>query len=61
MAGLPQLVERLATGPSAPVVCEATGGLERALVAALSVAGVPVAVVNARQVRSVAQAIGRLA
>ena len=37
------------------------GGLERALVAALSVAGVPVAVVNARQVPAFAQAIGRSA
>jgi transposase len=59
--GLAQFVERLATGPCSLVVCEATGGLERALVAALSVAGVPVAVVNARQVRAFAQAIGRLA
>ena len=59
--GLAQFVERLANGPCSLVVCEATGGLERALVAALSVAGVPVAVVNARQVRAFAQAIGRSA
>ena len=43
------------------VVIEATGGYERALVAALAVAELPVAVVNPRQVRAFAQAIGRTA
>jgi transposase len=43
------------------VVLEATGGLELPLVAALGVAGLPVAVVNPRQVRDFAKATGRLA
>ena len=43
------------------VVCEATGGYERAVVAALQTAGLGVAVVNARQVRDFARAQGRLA
>jgi transposase len=60
-AGLAELAAWLRAKSRSLVVCEATGGLERALVATLSVAGVPVAVVNARQVRAFAQAIGRLA
>jgi transposase len=43
------------------VVLEATGGREVGLVAALVTAGVPVAVVNPRQVRRFAQAVGQLA
>jgi transposase len=43
------------------VVLEATGALELPLVAALGVAGLPVAVVNPRQVRDFAKATGRLA
>lgn len=43
------------------VVVEATGGLERNVVGALAEAGVAVAVVNPRQARAFAQAIGRLA
>jgi len=46
---------------SVQVVCEATGGYERAVVAALQSAGVAVSVVNARQVRDFARATGRLA
>jgi len=55
------LIAKLA--PHAPllVVCEATGGLEVAVVAALSAAGVGVAVVNPRQVRDFAKACGRRA
>ncbi len=40
---------------------EATGGLELPLVAALQVAGIPVAAINPRQARDFAKAIGRLA
>src|SRR5258706_16446060 len=40
---------------------EATGGYEAAVVAGLGIAGVPVAVVNPRQVRDFARATGRLA
>ena len=43
------------------VVCEATGGYERAVVNALQAAGITVSVVNARQVRDFARAQGRLA
>lgn len=43
------------------VVLEATGGLEVPVAAALGVAGLPIAVVNPRQVRDFAKATGRLA
>jgi len=58
IAGLAADLRRLA--PSL-VVLEATGGLELPLVAALQVAGLPVAVVNPRQVRDFAKATGQLA
>lgn len=60
-AGLAALVAHVR--PLAPtlVVLEATGGYETAVVAALALAGVPLAVVNPRQVRDFAKAIGRLA
>jgi transposase len=60
-AGVGELAGRLrALGP-ALVVLEATGGLERAAVAALALAGLAVAVVNPRQARDFAKATGRLA
>ena len=43
------------------VVCEATGGYEAPLVAALGTAGLPVVVANPRQVRDFAKATGQLA
>jgi transposase len=43
------------------VVMEATGGLERGIADGLQAAGLAVAVVNPRQVRAFAQALGRLA
>ncbi len=43
------------------VVCEATGGYERAAVGVLQAVGLIVSVVNARQVRDFARATGRLA
>jgi transposase len=55
------LVERLVALAPALVVLEATGGLEVRLAAALAAAGLPVAVVNPRQVRAFARATGRLA
>jgi transposase len=60
-AGIAELVGRLR--PLAPelIVLEATGGLERLVVAALALAGLPLAVVNPRQVRDFAKATGRLA
>jgi transposase len=55
------LVERLRAQPPSLVVMEATGGLETELASALAAAGLPVAVVNPRQVRDYAKACGRLA
>jgi transposase len=55
------LVERLGALTPALIVLEATGGLEVRLAAALAAAGLPVAVVNPRQVRAFARATGRLA
>lgn len=43
------------------VVLESTGGYQRVLVAALAAAGLPVVVVNPRQVRDFARALGILA
>ncbi len=55
------LIERLVALAPALIVLEATGGMEVRLAAALATAGLPVAVVNPRQVRSFARAMGRLA
>lgn len=59
--GLATVVTRVAAAGPAVVVVEATGGYEAPLVAALATAGVPVVVVNPRQVRRFAEATGRLA
>jgi transposase len=59
--GIAGLVADLRRLSPALVVLEATGGLELAVVAALQVAGPPVAVVNPRQVRDFAKATGQLA
>src|SRR3954447_5327525 len=55
------LVERLLPLEPTLVVLEATGGLEGRIAGALAAAGLPVAVVNPRQVRSFARALGWLA
>jgi transposase len=60
-AELPALVEHLRTLAPRLVVLEATGGYERTAVAALGAAGLPVVVVNPRQIRDFAKATGRLA
>jgi transposase len=60
-AAVASLVTRLRALAPQIIVLEATGGYERGLVAALAVADLPVAVVNPRQVRAFAQAIGRTA
>jgi transposase len=60
-AGIDALVARVRTLAPAIVVVEATGGYERALVAGCAAAGLPVAVVNPRQVRAFAQALGHTA
>jgi len=56
-----QLIARLVELRPAVVVVEATGGYERAVVAAGAAAGLPIAVVNPRQVRAFAKAVGQLA
>lgn len=60
--GLRRLTDELARlDPPARVVCEATGGYERAAVAALLLAKLEVCVVNPGRVRAFAQAEGLLA
>lgn len=59
--GIKALLGWLLQAPPALVVLEATGGLERHVVAELAVSGVPVVVVNPRQVRQFAGALGKLA
>jgi transposase len=60
-AGIAALVTRLQAIAPQLIVLEATGIYQRAAVAALSVAGLPVAVVNPRQARDFAKATGQLA
>lgn len=60
-AGVAQVLAHLKAVPPTLVVLEATGGLEIPLTGALAAAGVPVVVVNPRQVRDFAKAAGRLA
>jgi transposase len=55
------LVTQLSELSPTLIVVEATGGLERTLVMALVVAGLPVVVINPRLARDFAKAIGRLA
>lgn len=56
-----QLIKRLAAIPGVHVICEATGGYERAVVAALHAASIPVSVLNPARVRQFARASGELA
>lgn len=55
------LVSRLARHKLARIVVEATGGYERNLVEALAERGLPVVIVQPRQVRSFAHSVGMLA
>lgn len=59
--GLRTVVERLKKLPSSRVVVEASGGLEKLVVAELHAAGLPVAVLNPARVRQFAKARGLLA
>jgi transposase len=59
--GHQRLVEHLGKWSLQAIVLEASGGYERAVVAELAAAGLPVIVVNPRQVRDFARATGRLA
>jgi transposase len=60
-AGIPPLVAQLQAQAPTLIVLEATGGLEAPVAAALATAGLAVAVVNPRQVRAFAKAVGQLA
>ena len=55
------LVSQLVAAHPTLIVLEATGGFQRAVVAALAAAGLPVVVVNPRQTRDFAKATGQLA
>lgn len=59
--GINRLVKKLVKLHPITIVLEATGSLESALVAALSIAPLPVVIVNPRQVRDFAKAVGILA
>jgi transposase len=59
--GLQALVAACQAQPVTLIVLEATGGYEAPVAAALATAGLPVTIVNPRQVRAFAQALGRLA
>jgi transposase len=60
-AGLADLVSVLTAQAPALIVLEATGGFEMTVAAALAGAGLPLAVINPRQIRDFARATGRLA
>jgi len=59
--GVAQLLKRLRPHTPVLVVFEATGGYERAAVAVLAAAGLPLVVANPRQVRDFARSTGQLA
>jgi transposase len=60
-AGQAKLVRWLARKRVALLVLEATGGYEQSCAVALAAAGVPVSVLNPRQARDFARAMGKLA
>ena len=57
--GIQELLRQMK--PADFVIVEATGGLETPVAGALAAAGIPVAIVNPRQVRDFARATGKLA
>jgi len=59
--GVTRLVDQLQARHPTRMVLEATGGLERLVTSALATAGLPVVVVNPRQMRDGARATGQLA
>jgi transposase len=60
-AGISEVLARVQPLQPTLIVLEATGGREIPVAAALAAAGLPVAVVNPRQARAFARAIGQLA
>jgi len=61
LEGHERLAQRLRQQAVALIVLEATGGYEAAVAGTLQAAGLPVAIVNPRQVRHFAKALGLLA
>jgi transposase len=61
MEDVGELARRLAPQQPTLIVLEATGGFEATVAAVLATAGLPVAIVNPRQVRDFARSVGRLA
>lgn len=59
--GIEELAKQLKEKDPELVVMEATGGLEMNVASALAIIGIPVAVVNPRQVRDFAKSTGKLA
>jgi transposase len=59
--GIEALVEDLRARPCGLIVLEATGGFETPVTTALAAAALPVVVINPRQARDFARAIGQLA
>jgi len=59
--GVAALVNRLKSLKPTRIVMEATGGLETLLYSALTLAGLPATVINPRQARDFAKALGKLA
>jgi len=59
--GLDDLIKRLKPIEPRLIVFEATGGYETLAVSSLAAAGLPVVVINPRQIRDFAKSIGRLA
>jgi transposase len=57
----PELITELVDLRPALIVLEATGGFETRVTTALHAAGLPVVVINPRQVRNFARAVGQLA
>ena len=60
-AGIQELVQRCAELQPVSIVLEATGGYENMVALALGAAGLPISVINPRQARDFAKALGRLA
>jgi len=60
-SGLEALVQDLQARPCGLIVLEATGGFELPVTTALAAAGLPVVVINPRQARDFARAVGQLA
>ena len=59
--GISELIKRLKPLSPKLIVLESTGGLEFPVASALAVAGLPVVIMNPRQIRDFAKATGKLA